>query len=66
LAIRLAKLFVVADIVPVKTVSSPAEAEAACGLLRSAGIECSYREANIAADAFWGWREILVGETTSQ
>jgi len=53
--------------VPVKVVSGEAEAEIACGLLRSAGIECYYREPEaidspledfIAA----GQREIVVRE----
>ena len=32
----------------------------ACGLLRSEGIECGYRRPDIAADAFWAWRELIV------
>ena len=53
--------------VPVKVVSGEPEAEIACGLLRSAGIECFYRETEaidspledfIAA----GQREIVVRE----
>jgi Putative prokaryotic signal transducing protein len=46
----------------VKSVPSETEADIACALLRSVGIKCSYREANIAQQGFWGWREILVGE----
>jgi hypothetical protein len=50
------------DIVGVKVVENETEAELACGLLRSEGIECSYREPDLAADAFWAWREIVVHE----
>jgi Putative prokaryotic signal transducing protein len=44
------------------------EAEALCGLLRTEGIECSYRDTDISAGGifggrtFGGWREILVDE----
>jgi hypothetical protein len=44
------------------------EAEALCGLLRTEGIECSYRDTDISAGGifggrtFGGWREILVAE----
>lgn len=52
----------VSDVVPVKVVASETEAEVACALLRTAGIGCGYREPNIAAQSFGGWREILVSE----
>jgi hypothetical protein len=52
----------VTDALPVKVVPSEAEAEIACALLRASGIKCNYREPNVAAQSFWGWREILVGE----
>jgi hypothetical protein len=58
----LAKLPAVAEIAVVKLVSGEAEAEMACALLRTAGIKCGYREPDLAADSFWGWREVLVGE----
>jgi hypothetical protein len=53
------------DPVVVKTVSDEPEAEIVCGLLRSAGIECGYRDTE-AIDAVLedftaaGPREILV------
>jgi hypothetical protein len=51
------------DIVGVKVVETESEAEMACGLLRSEGIECSYRQRQeLSADAFWDWREIVVHE----
>jgi Putative prokaryotic signal transducing protein len=43
-------------------------AEALCGLLRSEGIDCFYRDTDVAAagtfggTTFGGWREILVAE----
>jgi Putative prokaryotic signal transducing protein len=43
-------------------------AEALCGLLRSEGIDCSYRETDVSVagtfggTTFGGWREILVAE----
>jgi Putative prokaryotic signal transducing protein len=43
-------------------------AEALCGLLRSEGIECFYRDTDVSAagifggTSFGGWREILVAE----
>ena len=48
-------------------VANDAEAEVACGLLRSSGIECGYRPAEVAQgpwDAFGtgGPREVLVAE----
>jgi Putative prokaryotic signal transducing protein len=39
----------VVDVVP-----NPAEAELLCGLLRSAGIQCTYRLTNQGAGAFEG------------
>jgi hypothetical protein len=56
------------EVVVVTVVSSETEAEIACGLLRSAGLECAYRDTEaidstiedfIAA----GSREILVRES---
>jgi Putative prokaryotic signal transducing protein len=53
------------DEVVVTVVSSEAEADVACGLLRSAGIECGYRETE-AVDSLLeeftpaGGQEILV------
>jgi hypothetical protein len=41
----------VSDLVVVDVVSSEAEAEIVCGLLRSAGIECGYRQTNVGAGA---------------
>jgi hypothetical protein len=44
------------------------EAEALCGLLRSEGIECVYRDTDVSAagifggSTFGGWREVLVAE----
>jgi len=54
--------------VPLTIVPSEPEAEIVCGLLRSAGIECSYRvteEADSMLDGFAsdGPREILVHES---
>ena len=54
--------------VPVTTVASELEAEMACGLLRSAGIECGHRvtqETDSLLDGFAsdGPREILVHES---
>ncbi len=43
-------------------------AEALCGLLRSEGIDCFYRDTDVSAagifggTTFGGWREILVGQ----
>ena len=43
-------------------------AEALCGLLRSEGIDCFYRDTDVSAagifggTTFGGWREILVPE----
>jgi Putative prokaryotic signal transducing protein len=53
------------EVVAVKRVSSETEAELACGLLRSAGIECGYRateEIDSALDNFGeaGPHEIVV------
>jgi hypothetical protein len=54
--------------VVVSTVSDEIEAELACGLLRSAGIECGYRATEATDSAFEGIasdgpREILVHQT---
>jgi hypothetical protein len=44
------------------------QAEALCGLLRTEGIDCFYRDTDISAagifggQTFGGWREILVDE----
>jgi len=44
------------------------QAEALCGLLRTEGIDCFYRDTDISAtgifggQAFGGWREIIVDE----
>lgn len=40
---------------------SEQEAELVCAMFRAHGINCSYRETDIAAQAFGGWQEILVG-----
>ncbi len=53
------------DAVVLKVVSDEPEAEIVCGLLRSAGIECGYRETDVidaALEDFTaaGPREILV------
>jgi hypothetical protein len=54
------------DVVAVTVVETESEAEMACGLLRSEGIECSYRQPQeLSADAFWDWREIVVHERDS-
>ena len=57
-----------ADEVVVKVVSGETEAEIACGLLRSAGIECGYRDTDAIDDPYEdfgtsGPREILVHAT---
>jgi Putative prokaryotic signal transducing protein len=52
----------VPDAVQVKVVPTESEAEIACGLLRSAGIKCGYRELDVAAVGMSGWREIVVDE----
>ena len=54
------------EVVVVDVVSSEAEAEIVCGLLRSAGIECGYRQTNVGAGASDGLmnagpKEIIVG-----
>ncbi len=53
------------EVVAVKTVADENEAEIACGLLRSAGIECGYRETDAIDSTLEdfapvGPREILV------
>jgi hypothetical protein len=53
------------DAVVVKVVSDEPEAQIVCGLLRSAGIECGYRDTDAIDSAFEdftpaGRREILV------
>jgi hypothetical protein len=56
------------DVVVLTVVSGEPEAEIACGLLRSAGIECGYRdteaiETSLEDFTAAGPREILVRET---
>ena len=56
------------DAVVVKVVSGESEAEVVCGLLRSAGIECGYRDTDAVDSAFEdfiasGPREILVHQS---
>jgi Putative prokaryotic signal transducing protein len=52
------------DVVGVTVAPNEAEAEIICGLLRSEGIECSYRQTNVGAGAFDGMpggsQEVLV------
>ena len=53
------------DEVVVKVVSGETEAEIACGLLRSAGIKCGYRDTDVIDDPYEdfaasGPREIVV------
>jgi hypothetical protein len=57
-----------ADAVVVKVVSGQSEAEVVCGLLRSAGIECGYRDTEAIDSPLEdfmaaGSREILVHES---
>jgi hypothetical protein len=42
------------DFVAVTVAPNETEAEIICGLLRSEGIECSYRQTNVGAGAFDG------------
>jgi hypothetical protein len=42
------------DVVRVTVAPNETEAEIICGLLRSEGIECSYRQTNVGAGAFDG------------
>jgi len=42
------------DFVVVTVAPNETEAEIICGLLRSEGIECSYRQTNVGAGAFDG------------
>ncbi len=56
------------DVVVVKVVSGEAEADVVCGLLRSAGIECAFRETDAIDSPLEeftaaGPREILVRES---
>ncbi|HEY5695090.1 MAG TPA: DUF2007 domain-containing protein [Gaiellaceae bacterium] len=56
------------DTVVVKVVSGESEAEVVCGLLRSAGIECGYRETEAIDSPLEdfmaaGPREVLVRES---
>ena len=56
------------DAVVVKVVSDETEAELVCGILRSAGIECGYRDtealdSNLEDFTAAGPREILVHES---
>jgi hypothetical protein len=48
------------DLRRVTVVPNEPEAEVVCSLLRAAGIDCSYRPTDIAAEAFGGWQEVLV------
>ncbi|HKI22360.1 MAG TPA: DUF2007 domain-containing protein [Gaiellaceae bacterium] len=56
------------ETVRLTVVPDEGEAEALCGLLRSEGIECFYRDTDVSAagifggSTFGGWREVLVGE----
>jgi Putative prokaryotic signal transducing protein len=57
----------VGETVRLTVVPDEGAAETLCGLLRSEGIDCSYRETDSAAGVFGGttfagWREILVAE----
>jgi hypothetical protein len=56
------------DTVVLKVVSGESEAEVVCGLLRSAGIECGYRETDAIDSSLEdfipaGPREVLVHES---
>ena len=50
--------------VPATVVPNELEAELACSLLRSVGIDCGYRQTNVAAGGLeglrGGWQGILV------
>ena len=50
--------------VPATVVRNELEAELACSLLRSVGIDCGYRQTNVAAGGLeglrGGWQEIMV------
>jgi hypothetical protein len=58
----------VGDTVRLTAVPDEGQAEMLCGLLRTEGIRCFHRVADISAWAirgprqFWGWRDILVNE----
>jgi Putative prokaryotic signal transducing protein len=58
----------VGETVRLTVVPDEGAAEALCGLLRSEGIDCFYRETDVSAAAtlggttFRGWREVLVAE----
>jgi Putative prokaryotic signal transducing protein len=57
----------VGEAVRLTVVPDEGAAETLCGLLRSEGIDCTYRETDSAAGVFGGttflgWREILVDE----
>jgi hypothetical protein len=58
----------VREAVRLTVVPDEGAAEALCGLLRSEGIECEFRDTNVSAtgifggSSFGGWREILVAE----
>jgi Putative prokaryotic signal transducing protein len=59
------------DAVVVKVVSDETEADIVCGLLRSAGIECGYRDTEAIDSPFEdftaaGQREILVYPTDEE
>jgi hypothetical protein len=52
-----------ADVVRLTVVGSQGEADVICSFLRTNGIECSERVADVSAErggGFGGWREILV------
>jgi Putative prokaryotic signal transducing protein len=57
-----------AEAVRLTVVPDEGAAEALCGLLRSEGIDCFYRDTDVSAAGifggtnFGGWREILVAE----
>jgi Putative prokaryotic signal transducing protein len=58
----------VKEAVRLTVVPDEGAAETLCGLLRSEGIECFYRDTDVSAtgifggSSFGGWREILVAE----
>lgn len=58
----------VREAVRLTVVPDEGAAETLCGLLRSEGVECFYRDTDVSAagifggNTFGGWREILVAE----
>ena len=59
------------EVVVVSVVSGETEAEVVCGLLRSAGIECAYRDTSTIESSLEGFmpagpREILVGPADAE